>query len=198
MEIENYKPNSHKSKEAAQSPPEKKVQKAVAKAKIAKKSGVQKIAEAFVSEDIDNVKSYIFLEVIVPAIKDTISKIVTNGIDMFLYGETGHTRKTGDRTSYNKYYDDSNRKRSNQPRRRTSDYNDIVIETRGEAEDVLDSMDELIDKYGTVSVSDLNDLVGRSGEFTDCDYGWTDIRNAQVIRVRDGYKLKLPRALPLD
>ena len=29
-------------------------------------------------------------------------------------------------------------------------------------------------------------------------YGWTDIRNASVIRVRDGYMIKLPKALPLN
>ena len=41
-------------------------------------------------------------------------------------------------------------------------------------------------------------LVGVSGNYTDNKYGWTDIRNASVIRVRDGYMIKLPKALPLN
>ena len=42
------------------------------------------------------------------------------------------------------------------------------------------------------------DLVGVTGNYTDNKYGWTNIRNAEVVRVRDGYRIKLPRALPID
>ena len=75
---------------------------------------------------------------------------------------------------------------------------DIILESRGEAEDVLERMDELIATYQLVSVADFYDLVGVSGNYTDNKYGWTDIRNASVIRVRDGYMIKLPKALPLN
>ena len=74
----------------------------------------------------------------------------------------------------------------------------MVLETRGEAEDVLSRMDELIDTYGVVSVADLYDLVGISCNYTDNKYGWTNLRNAEPVRVRDGYMLKLPKALPID
>jgi len=50
-----------------------------------------------------------------------------------------------------------------------------------------------------VSVADLYELVGIQGSYTDNKYGWTkNIRNASVVRVRDGYLLKLPKALPFD
>ena len=74
----------------------------------------------------------------------------------------------------------------------------IILESRGEAEDVLERMDELIATYQVVSVADFYDLVGVSGNYTDNKYGWTDIRNASVIHVRDGYMIKLPKALPLN
>ena len=74
----------------------------------------------------------------------------------------------------------------------------LLLESRGEAEDVLERMDELIATYQVVSVADFYDLVGVSGNYTDNKYGWTDIRNASVIRVRDGYMIKLPKALPLN
>ena len=74
--------------------------------------------------------------------------------------------------------------------------NDLYSE--GEAEDVLSRMDELIDTYGVVSVADLYDLVGISCNYTDNKYGWTNLRNAEPVRVRDGYMLKLPKALPID
>jgi hypothetical protein len=49
-----------------------------------------------------------------------------------------------------------------------------------------------------VSVADFYDLVGVDGTYTDNKYGWTNIRNAYVNRVRDGYVIKLPRAISLD
>lgn len=59
-------------------------------------------------------------------------------------------------------------------------------------------MQDLIDTYGMVSVADLYDLVGINGSYTDNKYGWTHLRSADVQRVRDGYLLKLPKALPFD
>jgi len=202
--MEEYKPNSHKSKEDQKgSIPEKKVEKVIAgTVKSKKKSEIQKFTDVFISEDINNVKSYILLDVLIPAIKKAISDIVTNGIDMILYGETGKTKSnsTASKVSYRSYYDGRNGRRDYSAVRTKISYNydDIIFDNRGEAEDVLSRMDELISTYGLVSVADLYDLVGITGNYTDNKYGWTNIRSASVIRVRDGYMLKLPKALPLD
>jgi len=202
--MEEYKPNSHKSKEDQKgSIPEKKVEKVIAgTVKSKKKSEIQKFTDVFISEDINNVKSYILLDVLIPAIKKAISDIVTNGIDMILYGETGKTKSnsTASKVSYRSYYDGRNGRRDYSAVRTKISYNydDIILDNRGEAEDVLSRMDELISTYGLVSVADLYDLVGITGNYTDNKYGWTNIRSASVIRVRDGYMLKLPKALPLD
>ena len=48
------------------------------------------------------------------------------------------------------------------------------------------------------SIADLYSFVGEAGDPCDNDYGWTDLRNAKVIRVHNGYKLKLPKAINLD
>ena len=142
------------------------------------------------------------MDVLVPAIKKSISDIVTNGLDMMLYGENGR-RKSSSNASYVSYrsYSDRNddKKYSDISRTRTGySYDDIVLESRGEAEEVLTRMDELIATYGMVSVADLYDLVGKTCHYTDNKYGWTNIRNAEPIRVRDGYMLKLPKALPIN
>ncbi len=202
--MEEYKPNSHKYKEDQnRSAPEKKVEKVIAgTVKSKKKSEIRKFTDVFISEDIDNVKSYILLDVLIPAIKKAISDIVTNGIDMILYGETGKTKSNSiaSKVSYRSYYDGRNGRRDYSAIRTKISYNydDIIFDNRGEAEDVLSRMDELISTYGLVSVADLYDLVGVTGNYTDNKYGWTNIRSASVIRVRDGYMLKLPKALPLD
>lgn len=187
-------------------PDKKKVEKVVSgSVKVKKKNGVTKFADNFISEDIHNVKSYIITDVLIPSVKRAISEMVTNGIDMILYGSTGgrSKRSSADRVSYRNYYDrrDDDRYRDrDRDRVRTSAYSfdDIVLDSRGEAEEVLARMDELIDQYGIVSVADLYDLVGVTGNYTDNKYGWTNIRNAEPIRVRDGYMLRLPKALPIN
>ena len=165
-----------------------------------KKNNVRKLTDTFVSEDIQNVKSYVLMDVLVPAVKKAISDIVTNGIDMLLYGETGRTKKSNASTvSYRSYYDNRRDDRYSSSRTRTGySYDDVILETRGEAEDVLTRMDELIDTYGSVSVADMYDLVGMSCNYTDNKYGWTNLRNAEPVRVRDGYLLKMPKATPID
>ncbi len=198
--MEEYKPNSHKSKENPQQSAilEKKIEKVIdGSAKTRKKKGVHKLAGVFLSDDVDHVKSYILEDILLPAIKDFILDTVKA-----LLGVSGRTGKssTASKVSYRSYYDKENDRRSDRfPKARTGyDYDDIVLDNRGEAEDVLSRMDELISVYGLVSVADLYDLVGVTGNYTDNKYGWTDIRSASVIKVRDGYMLKLPRVLPLN
>ena len=200
----NYKPNSHKFKEEEKSNAiEKKKIEPVVTGKVAKKkNNVRKFTDVFVSDDVHNIKSYVLMDVLVPAVKKAVSGIVTNGIEMILYGETGRTKKrsSADYVSYNRYSDRRDDKSYNNSRARLGyNYDDIILESRGEAEEVLSRMDEIIDMYGVVSVADMYDLVGiTDNNYTNNKYGWTNIRSAEAIRVRDGYILKLPKALPIN
>lgn len=198
--MEEYKSNSHKARERKNEPvAEKKVEKIISgSAKSKKKSGLQKITNVLVPEDVDDVKSYIFEDIVVPAVKD----IILDAVRAFL-GVNGNSRgksSSASKISYRKYYDDRERRDSGSGNRTRSgyEYDDIILDNRGEAEDVLSRMDELIATYGVVSVADFYDLVGITGNYTDNKYGWSDIRNASVVRVRDGYMIKLPKALPLN
>lgn len=207
--MEDYKPNSNRFKEeqnvkntdVTNKLDEKRIDKVVTGAvKTRKKSKLSKFANEFISEDARSVKSYVFGEVLIPAIKKLISDIVTDGIDIILYGERrGGKRSTADRVSYRNYYDDRRPSRYDRPSISYGyNYDDIILSTRGEAEDVIARMDELMDMYGLVRVADLYDLVGITGNYTDNKYGWTNIRSAEIIRVRDGYMIKMPRAVPID
>lgn len=207
--MDDYKPNSNRFKETQKkeesATQEKKVEKVVTGVvKTKKKSKFNQMMDGFISEDAKNVKSYVFGEVLIPAIKKAISDIVTDGIDIILYGESRgrNKRSAADRVSYRNYYDDRGRgSRMNERQAIMAagySYDDIILSSRGEAEDVLARMDELMDTYGLVRVADLYDLVGITGNYTDNKYGWTNIRNADIVRVRDGYMIKMPRAVPID
>lgn len=197
-----YKSNSYRSKEEQKKEERQKLDKIVTgTVKTKKKSEVHKLADIFISEDVKNVKSYVLMDVLVPAIKKAISDIVTNGIDMILYGESGRrNRNTGSSgfVSYSSYSRNNDRRSTEPVRRNTYDFGSVILETRGEAEDVLDRMTEIIETYEFVSVADLFDLIGQDCNYTDQKYGWTNLRDASVERTRDGYLLKLPKVTPLN
>lgn len=199
-----YQPNSHKSKEeaaVAETNKERKVRKVVSGNVKTKKNDKRKLANIFISDEAANVKSYVFMDVLVPAIKKAISDIVTDGIDMILYGESrDRKRKSSDKVSYRNYYDDRRGDRRDSGYRSGSrfDYDDLVFDTRGEAEAVREEMLDVIDRYGFVTVADMYDMADLSAPYTSSKYGWTNIRTAEVVRVRNGYILKLPKAMPID
>lgn len=199
--MEDYKPNSDKSrKELA----EKRVETPVAVGKPRKKGEIQKFADVFIAEDASNVKSYLLMEVVVPAVKKAISDMVTTGVDMLLYGESGKRGKNGPaaKVSYRNYYErDEGRvyAGSASSKRRSIDYDDIIFGSRGDAEAVLDAMDDIIRQFGMVSVADLYDLAKVPNDnFTMNRFGWTNLTGASVARVRDGHVIKLPRAISLN
>ena len=199
---EEYLPNSHRYKEGQKEslPEKKRVEKVVhGKVKVRPKSGLHKLTDVFISEDAANVMSYIVMDVLVPAVKKAISDIVRDGSDMILYGESkGRSSSSSSYVSYRDYSRrDEDRFRDRDRDGRGYNHDDIVLESRGEAEEVITRMDELSETYGVVSVADLYDLVGKTCEYTDNKYGWTNVRNAEPIRVRDGWMLRLPKALPL-
>lgn len=200
---EDYKPNSHRSKEQElhEPMPEKRTEKVVTgNVKQRKKSGLAKAGSIFVPGDVESVKSYILMDVLVPSIKRAISDIVCNGINMLL-GEPsrGKSGSPGAKVAYRQYYQDRDERPSyNRPRVQAQySYDDIVFETRGDAEEVLYRMEELLERFDVVSVADLFDMAGISCQYTDNKYGWTDLRNAHVEHVRDGYIISLPRATSL-
>lgn len=200
--MEEFPSNSHESKEKP-----KVLKSSVSGAKIKKRSEVSKFAEVFLAEDVSSVKSYILMDVLVPAIKKAISDIVTNGIDMILYGEDGSPSRSKNATtskiSYTPYYklsSNSHKEQRSTPSRPKTvyDYDDVEFETKGAAAKFLQDMDDVIREYGMISLADYYDLARVTSEYTTQKYGWTDLREAKVVRSGGGYIIKLPKPSPLN
>ena len=201
--MEEYKSNSNRSKELTRiDPPEEKRVEAVATGKIKKKSGFRKITDLIIQDDVENVKSYILMDVVVPSIKKAIADTVKDGIDMLIYGSPrGSSSNSG--YTYRRDYRRMSEERVSTPRRRYGsdmcDFDDIVFPTRASAENVLVKLDEIIDEYKVASVGDFY----QSADITDFSwtynkFGWTDIGTARIVRSYDGWVIKMPKALPLD
>lgn len=198
---ENLPDNSHKARADKKQVTDGKRAEKVVKGKVTtKKNDLRKFTDIFISEDVANVKEYILYDILAPSIKKAFYDIVVDSLNMTLFGGRNSKRSTADKISYKDYNGISRRDDRKYSSTRTSSgysYDDIILETRGEAEAVLSRMDELMETYEIVRVADLYDLVGITGEYTDNKYGWTNIHNAEIERVRDGYRIKMPRALPI-
>lgn len=149
--------------------------------------------------------TYILWDVLVPALKETIIDMVINGIELVVNGrpKTGSnlTRDRGKTiVSYSGFYNKRDSVSGRTSLKNTSRYqfDELVFETRQDAEEVLSGLVSMIEDYGAVSVSDFYSMIEYPGEFTDVKYGWDNLARAAVIRVRGGYILDLPKPLPLD
>ena len=188
--------NSNKSKERQK-------REKIVKGKVIQKkpSMTKQITDTFFGEDVDNIREYVIFDVLIPAIKDTFFDVITGGLSMTLFG-TGSkkssklTRDKGNSyVSYNSIYNSGKEKPREIDRSIRSMYNfdDIILESKGEAEEVLSNLVDLIDDYQIACVGDLYEFLGIPSEFTDHNYGWTNLSGASVKRVRNGYVLNLPK-----
>lgn len=214
IDINEFKPNSNKyHQEQAESQslvPEKKVEKAISgNATKQKRSIGRRFIDIFIDENVGDVKSYLFYDVMVPAIKENVADLINSAISMLLFGEVvrrGVKRQGGNpntsKVNYGGYFNNGQRP-ERLPRYERSriahNFDDVYFNTRGEAELVLDGMMEILNDYKQVTVADFYDLAGVSTEFTDNKYGWTDLRGARVSgSAARGYFIDLPRCMALD
>jgi len=178
-----------------------------------KKPLSRKISETFFGGNAQHAASAMVFDVMIPATKDAIADAITQGIERMLWGEVRsrsrrreHGRVDYHRLSTSRRDPRDRRDPREDPRggglsrrsRAQHNFDEIILETRAEAIEVIDQLEEHMDRYGEVTVADMYNMVGISPKFTDERWGWTDLRNADVIRVRDGYLLDLPRPEPVN
>lgn len=212
IDINSLEPNSHKYRaEKAGKAEGKKTAPIVDKSAIVstKKPFGKKMAETFLTEDTQDVKSWLFLDVIIPGIKNTILDI----IQMMFFGEVDSRRdrsrrRDRDRTSYSSYYKGSSydsRYTSRREKHRDEyesddrvDFRNIVLRNRDDAERVIEDMRGRIRKDGAASVADLLDLLDVAGRYTDNNWGWEDERDIGIRRVSSGYLIDVSDPRYLD
>lgn len=202
MDINSLPSNSHKSKEQQYSKPEKKIEPVVSgKATVKKKSGIVRLADVFLPEDVESVKDYVIGDIIIPKIRSLLHDIGSEAWDSF-WGISGRgaSRGTASKVSYVSYDKYSRDKQPETPRRSGVNYEEIVFPTRGDAESVFDRMAEVCDTFNAVSVADMYELADVPNDnYTLNKYGWTSMEGAQVIRLSGGgFSIKMPKARPFD
>lgn len=194
--------NTDKAKEGAS--PEKKV---IAKAKVQKKSAIKEALRTFFAQDLPEIAEHLVVDVAIPAAKNAITDMVTQGIQQLLYGEVDPRRRpssgytsysSSSRSDRGRAYYESRRPERREPRQpKPTNVEDLVFDTRGDAVDVIEFIAESIEQYGQVSVADLMSSVGIQPRYTDERWGWTTTDAFEIRQIREGWLVSADRPEPI-
>jgi hypothetical protein len=162
-----------------------------------------RFAETFLGGGADNVGEYVIKDVLVPALKSMMSDMVTGGIEMLLFGDRqtrGSSRRNKKVISYTNYF--QNNAKREEPRRtrpsRGGRLDDLYVETKRDGDIVLETLDGIMEEFQVVTVADLLDTLELQSDYTDNNYGWTNLAKTSITRTPDGYKINMPRPESLD
>lgn len=213
--MQDFPANSRRVKEGPVGPPQddrpKKLEQVTSAEADLRKRGIgRKFKDTFVGGSARMAFDYMVMEVVVPAIQDTLVDAFQGGIERLFRGDSARPRRGMSSSSYSSvghvnYQGMSSNKPSpttrtlSQRSRTRHDFGEIVITSRQEAEEVLERLYDILSRYGSVPVADLYALTGIQSSHTDHKWGWTSLRGAKVARMRNGgYLLDLPEPEPLD
>lgn len=209
-----YASNSKKNKDK-EAQPEKRVERIIDTKVVAKKKPLgTRFMHTFFGGDFKSAMQYLAAEVLLPEARKLIVEMAYKGTERVVFGESrarpSRTYGTTSRYNYNSSPISSDprerRTRANLPdqpsrpgiqRARGGDQ-DLVFQSREEAERVIEQMMLVLEKYDVVSVADLHEMVGLSTVHTDQKWGWDRLNDVSVRQVREGFLLELPNAEPIS
>lgn len=181
----------------------------VGEATIRKPSLAKKFRNTFIQGDARSVREDVLWNVIIPATKDLLFKAGQEAMSGLLFNSTGPKGRAAatvvsqyGKTAYHKM----SQAAKEEPRviskraRAAHDFDEIVLESRAEAESILERLYELVNsQYGHATVADFYSLVGITERgYPDQKYGWTDLNGSGVIPIQAGYLIKLPQPVVID
>ena len=182
--------------------PKKKFDKVVkGKVTLKEQNDIQKIANDFLAEDLKTVKDRIIADYLIPMLKNGLCSIFNSAISIALWGDdrsrSSSANSSRQRNSYDRYYQDGQNNRPGTTGRPARTLQNLDFEVRCDAEDTLNELYDALRQYKQVSVGDLWDMMGVSNESTDYNYGWYNLDGSYVKGIPGGYRLVLPRPIPL-
>lgn len=218
----NYKGNSKVEKEVETESTTPKLKPIDGIAVIQKKPSLGKrINNSFGGQNFKTVGLVLLADVIVPNVKDLLMDLISEGGRQAIYGDSSRRRSASSnvvssivggvrarQTSYNTMSQSplvGNRTAGDTAitasrERSMFDFSGLTVPNRDMAEEVIERMGDPIQEFGRVTVADLYDLLGVTGNgFTDQKHGW-DAKGYSyfaIKKTRDGWILDLPTPVGL-
>jgi hypothetical protein len=198
--------------------PEKKIEKVVTGEVINKPKPVgRKFKDIFFGGNLTTASKFVIADIFYPALRNLVWDMISEGSKRVIFGEGrapyhrpfeyrprvsyNNPIQTRSYSSYSYPRDPRDpRDRANlpdQPNRwrpeRPNNVNEIILANKSDAENVVEGLIDIIEKYEVASLADLYDLIGLPTSPVDNKWGWTYLRNIEIRQVRDGYLIDLPQ-----
>lgn len=201
--IPQFEGNSHKGRTIGGLEPPKIEPVVEKKPLIAKKKW--SILDCFYNTSEKNFGEYFVQDLLVPNVNKMIGtvlhEVVTKvfGVDNGFGPTTPYHFTNGwswsSNPNYVNYSAQSTASQQNKPSKPQagSDLGSYAMQTREDAERVLEGLEAYIEQYDVVPVSAFFSLIGVTAPYTYNDYGWNSLAEARVVSVGNGFAIHFPR-----
>ena len=140
--------------------------------------------------DIKDIRHYAIHNVLIPGMKSGFLALV----EMAFYGQVrGGGRYNTNRptnysyTSTNAAQSQYSRQSISQRDRSVHNFNNIIFETYSDAADVVETLLDILDRTGVVTVADFYEASRQTPDWADVDWGWTHFQKLEPRAIRGGY-----------
>ena len=179
--------------------------RAIVKGHVQKETSKISIMDLIIKQDLSSAASFAFEKVVIPKIQnlivDTMNSIVRGiflGENAIPYNGTGIRNRPAssfvDYSSIRSQHGVSTTTKASQIANSGFKYNIVTFDSYGDAQLVLDQMEEMLSAQGYVSIADMYECVDASCPYTYNYHGWNDISKAKIMEDNGQYWIKLPRA----
>lgn len=210
-ELKNAKPDDKAKKEKNKDDvtPESHIKSAIAKGRKKEITKLPWFLSVLLPDDGWSVEDLIEFK-LKPSIRSGIHSMIVEVIDRWFDDGRSSSRRSSGYISYSRYSDkDRDReysrvrdareeKRDDRRKKIEPAFCEIEFDSRADAEDVLDSLEDAMAEYHILNMADVYIAADMETVYTDYNYGWKDISRAYIDRKGSKYKLVMPKAQPLD
>lgn len=203
-------PNNSQRPEGQREP--KRIERVTSGPAVRRKASLgNRFSRTFIGGDARTAVQYVVTSVVIPTVKETLAEAGSTLIERIIYGDSRPKRGSSSPMAGPLGYVSYNRLAQSGPQRATTgpalsqrararhDFGELIIESRSEAEEVVERMYDLLERYDVVTVADLYELTGLRAGHTDHKWGWDRLSGTKVGRVRGGgYVLELPEPRSLE
>lgn len=172
--------------------------RSVAHGHISNKTSGSSITELLVKQDLKSAADFAFRNVAIPKMQSLIVDAATSIIRGIFLGENAamaptSTRSFGSHVDYQgKFRSGASRTKASQVASSGFKYDIIEFDSFGEAQLVLDKLDEILSDQGVVTVADMFECADLSCPWTYTYYGWTNLSSAKIVTDGEVYRIKMP------
>ena len=173
------------------------------KTEVSKNLDPGNLLSKFVTESIKTAGKSMVTDVFIPKCKQAIYDTLANGLNVLFWGpsgvrKTGSSIGTGTKVTYSSSSSVSRVATSQKVTaiaKKAIDPEDVNFETRLDAQNVYDTMLNIIEKFDRVSLAEFLELANvPNDDFTYRKYGWTTLPPADIRRLGNGmYYIRFPK-----